>query len=131
MIVHFTRLILVDHPQLVRLKYWVYLLKTYWKDVNGHGHQLSKVIITRKSWIQGRVLSLKLLFSTRLQTKAAWTYGSQYSRDWSRLFNIRSTRLYEVKSKNYVRSQNGRNIIPILWSKIEYDLILFLPLHPW
>ena len=80
----------------------VYLLKTYWKEVNGRGHQLGKDIIIRKSWIQGRVLSLKLLFSTTLWTKVARTYGFQYGRDWSRLFSIRSTRFYEVKLKNYL-----------------------------
>ena len=110
--------------------YWVYLLKIYWKEVNGRGHQLGKDIIIRKSWIQGRVLSLKLLFSTTLWTKVMWMYGFQYGRDWSQLSNIRSPKFYEVKLRNCLGPRSSRKVILILWSKIKYDLILYLPLHP-
>ena len=43
----FTRLILVDQPQLLKPKYCVCLLKTYWKEVSGRGHRLGKDIIIR------------------------------------------------------------------------------------
>ena len=79
------------------LQYWVRLLKTYWKEVNGQGHRIGKDIIIGKWWIEGRVVSLKLLFSPMLWTKVPWMYGFQYGRDWSWLSKMR---FYKVKLKN-------------------------------
>lgn len=119
MILPFTRHIHVDQVLGISLKG---ILES------GQGYRFSKGIIIRKSWIPGRVLGLKLLFWATLWTKVAWMYGFQYGRDWSPLSNIRSTRFCEVKLKNYVRSRSGRDVIAILWSRIEHDLILSLPL---
>ena len=126
MILHFTRIILSNQPKL--LKYWVRLFKTYWREISDQGHRLGKGIIITQSWIPGIVLSLNL-FWTALWAQIAWTYGFQYGRYWSRLSNIRSTRFYFIKLENYVRPRNSPNVIPILWSKIEYDLLLSLLHH--
>ena len=42
--------------------------------------------------------------------------------------SIRSRRFFEIKLSNYIRARSAHNVIPILWIKSEYDLIL--PSHP-
>ena len=43
-------------------------------------------------------------------------------------FSIRSWRFYEIKFPDYMRTRSAYNVIPILWIKSEYNLIL--PSHP-
>ena len=39
-------------------------------------------------------------------------------------FSIRSQRLYKIKSSNYIRARSVDNVIPVLWIKSKYDLVL-------
>ena len=45
-------------------------------------------------------------------------------------FSIRSRKLYEIKFSNYIRARSVRNVIPILWIKSDYDLVLPSHQHP-
>ena len=39
-------------------------------------------------------------------------------------FSSRSWSFYEIKFSNYIRARCAHNVVPILWIKLEYDLIL-------
>ena len=45
-------------------------------------------------------------------------------------FSIRSRRLYKIKFSNYIRARSVHNVIPILWIKSDYDLVLLSHQHP-
>lgn len=47
-----------------------------------------------------------------------------------RRIQVRSKRLYEIKFSNYIWMRSTCNVIPVLWVKSEYDLILPFHIHP-